>query len=149
MKILWGALCFSHVILGGVLWFVRFGPSAAPFEGHPPPMFAPLFAVVAFAEAAVSFVLPKLQFKAAAEKLKLKGRPTEEQIFRLLPTAQTGMILGLALCESITLLGFVLGFLGAPPLHFLPFFAAGLLLALPRFPTENWLLAQLPNADTL
>lgn len=149
MQILWGALCASHLILAGVLWFVRFGPDATPPEGTPPPLFAPLFAALATGEAAASFLLPRLALQQALRRLKIQGSPTEEQLFRLLPSAQTSLILGMALCESISILGLVLGFLGAPPLHFAPFFAAGLLLALPRFPSEAWLRAQLPDVRTL
>jgi hypothetical protein len=137
MQILWGALTVSHLLLAGTLWFVRFGPSAQPLADAPPPMFVPLF------------FLPRFQLQQAAKKHKIGRDPSEEQILRLMPTAQTGLILGLALCEAISLLGFILGFLGAPPMHFAPFFAAGLLLALPRFPGETWLRSQLPDTQTL
>jgi hypothetical protein len=149
MQILWGALTVSHLLLAGTLWFVRFGPSAQPLADAPPPMFVPLFAMIAFVEGGVSFFLPRFQLQQAAKKHKIGRDPSEEQILRLMPTAQTGLILGLALCEAISLLGFILGFLGAPPMHFAPFFAAGLLLALPRFPGETWLRSQLPDTQTL
>jgi hypothetical protein len=149
MQILWGALCASHLILAGVLWFVRFGPDATPPEGTPPPLFLPLFGALAFGEGVASFLLPRFLFQQTLQKQNIRGAPSEEQLRRLLPAAQTTLILGMALCESISILGLVLGFLGAPPLHFAPFFAAGLLLALPRFPSEAWLRAQLSDVRTL
>jgi len=146
MQTLWGALVASHFLLGLALWFVRFGPSARPLKHAPPELFAPMFAGVAGVQAILSFVMPRYTMGIAVKNLKLTGRPTDEQLVKLLPAAQTGMILGLALCESITLLGFVLGFLGVQLEHFAPFFVVGLLLALTKFPGPDALRAQVPGA---
>lgn len=94
-------------------------------------------------------LLPRFLLQQALRKHNILGTPTTDQLRNLLPAAQISLIVGMALCEAISLLGFILGFLGAPPLHVAPFFAAGLLLALIRFPSEAWLRAQLPDVRTL
>lgn len=149
MRILWMSLTLSHIFFAIALWMVRFGPSATVSEADIGPIFPSVFIGIAFLSAILSFLLPRLTLKKAAERLKIHHRPTEAQIKLLLPAAQTSLILGLALCETISLLGFILGYQGAAIHQFAPFFAMGLLLVLPRFPSENWLLKQLSQTESL
>jgi len=59
------------------------------------------------------------------------------------PSSQTAgpylvaLILALALAESVSILGLVLGFLGAPPTVVVPFFVVTWILMLVRFPTKE------------
>jgi hypothetical protein len=60
------------------------------------------------------------------------GAPSGQQ-----NTYIVALILSLALAESVCILGLVLGFLGAPAMVVLPFFAVTWLLMLLRFPTQE------------
>lgn len=147
-RILWGALTVSQVTFIGVLFAVRQPPRLPP----QPVMLYAISAVAAIV-AVVSFVLPARTVQAglAARGLKGLARPrenetlTEEQQRKIFGLYQTALILSLALSESISLFGFVLGFLGFEPVAFGPFFAVGLLLSLSRFPTAAHMASMLPE----
>jgi len=49
----------------------------------------------------------------------------------------TSLIVALALAESVAIFGLVLGFLGAPPMVVVPFFAVAWILMIIRFPTKE------------
>lgn len=159
-RILWGALLFSNFLYLAILFTVRGPPSAPPAEASPPiaPMFVPYLAVVALVVAVASFLVPGIIFaaRARAATLEFLEEPVltdQAQGFR---TASPGvrffadpasaqraavlayfpaLVLGLALSETVSIFGFIAGFLGAPVAHFAPFFAAGVTLQLLRFPT--------------
>lgn len=148
MRTLWFALTVSHLLLAFVLWFVRFGPSGEPAAGGPVDLFVMVFGPLAVMQGGLSLFMPRWQLRQAAKRAGVAGgRLSGEQLWRLRPAAQTALILGMALSESVTLLGFVLGFLGARPVQFVPFFAAGFLLAAHRFPGEGWLRGQIGASD--
>lgn len=150
MQILWAALCSSHFFLALALWFVRFGPAAQPVTHGPPPMFLPMFGFVALVQVALSFFMPAFLMRARLRGLKQSSDGwSDDMLVRLLPGLQVTLTLGLALCQSVTMLGFVLGFLGAPVEHFAPFFVVGALLSLGRFPSEKWLRSQIPSRGAL
>lgn len=151
MQTLWASLSSSHFFLALALWFVRFGPSAVPPKHSPQPIFLPLFGFVALVQVALSFIMPAYLMRARLRGLKQGSDDwsSDGLLVRLLPGLQSVLILGLALCHSVTLLGFVLGFLGAPVEHFAPFFVVGALLSLSRFPSEQWLRSQIPSRGAL
>lgn len=142
MQILWAALLTSHMILAVVLWFIRYRPGAAPPHAPPQPLMAPVLGVVALVVAVLSIVIPRTVMQGQIKKLKLTRHSSDEQLAGLMPVAQTTMILGMALCESISIDGLMLGMLGFPIEYTIPFFAVGLLLAAPRYPSANWLRSQ-------
>ncbi|MGB5413418.1 MAG: hypothetical protein WBN01_02140, partial [Polyangiales bacterium] len=49
----------------------------------------------------------------------------------------TMLIVALALAESVAIFGLVLGFLGAPAIVVVPFFALAWILMILRFPTKD------------
>jgi hypothetical protein len=54
---------------------------------------------------------------------------------------RTGMMIGMALCESAVLFGFTVAFMGKMPIVILPFAGAGLAGLAWQFPTEAGVLA--------
>ncbi len=73
-----------------------------------------------------------------APRMMLRRRPARDT-----PTVThdggylTSLIVALALAESVAIFGLVLGFLGAPPMVVVPFFAVAWLLMVIRFPTKE------------
>ena len=125
-------------------------------EGHGvPPHLPELLGALAVGIAIVSIVLPAKGFDAALRAMDVQlenevgepvgsfreSAPTKRLIAEPHKTVlaafaryQTPFIIGMALAESICLFGFMLGFLGAPPYAYAPFFALGLGLMAWRFP---------------
>jgi F0F1-type ATP synthase membrane subunit c/vacuolar-type H+-ATPase subunit K len=150
-RILWLALMTSVGLYVVVLRTIVIQTPTAPLQA-----FLPLvFGIVAFMAATASFLIPKNAMRRAilllnlplvemkdpnargafAETVRSFAQP-EEAARRAVAVFQTGLILALALSESVVLLGFVLGFLGYGSATAAPFFVAGALLMAIRFPTE-------------
>lgn len=156
MRILWGALLASSGIYAAILGFKVVTP---PPHVNLPPMFPMVFAAVAVGIVAMSFVLPKTIYKQTAARMtvRIEEEPVpgvfaagyreaapERKVFADAEEAwrkaaacyMTPLILGLALSEATSLLGFVLGFLGFPATVWAPFMVVGSALIAIRFPTE-------------
>jgi hypothetical protein len=159
-RILWLALLASQVIY--VVLLVVPGLLSLPEEPADPSML-PLLIGIAGADAIGSFVLPAFLRRkaAAAAAIPIADVPDPDAPtgFRgVAPTIRTYVnrsaarrtaiqigfapfIIALALSEAITVMGFLLGFLGFPPLAWAPFFAVGMALTAARFPTERMFFA--------
>jgi hypothetical protein len=158
-RILWISLLASNALYLGVLFYLRAARGGQPF---PPidPALAPAFAVVALGVSAASVLLPRRLYAAFTPSAPVETREDvkddplgamqgfrrpapSERVFVDADAARrialqrnaTPFIVGMALAESVSLLGFVLGFLGAGEAIFLPFFAVGVALQAARFPT--------------
>jgi hypothetical protein len=158
-RILWLALLTSNAMYLGVLFFVRAGRTDAP-PGPPAPAMIGGLACAALVTAAASVLLPRRLFAQAASSADVAVRgdvkddplgaqqgfrraAPSEQVFADPPAARrkavaafmTPFIVGMAMAESVSLFGFVLGFLGADVLVFAPFFVVGVALQASRFPS--------------
>jgi hypothetical protein len=111
-RILWGALFASTLIYIVVLELTTAQPDA-DWQS-----LAMMFAFGAVGAAGASLIAP--QFVKRSEGAYL-----------------VALILGLALAESVCILGLVLGFLGAPPSVVMPFFVVTWVLMIFRFPTRD------------
>lgn len=155
IRILWGALTFSTVLVVVVSVIVKTDPQAALQPGQ-----LPVLALVAVGAAVASFVLPARMAGQAIPKRPaiVEGEPgpdgpqpgrfahAEEAARRALGRSQTGFILSMALSEVVSLVGLVLHMFGAPLAISIPFFVAGTLLAAIRFPTLPRLVAPYERA---
>jgi hypothetical protein len=153
VRILWAALFASTATFIVVLFLVPVADEPAP------PILLPIFAALAISLAVISVLFPRYahrlallrgefpveevddpdaigMFRASAPKKRIFAEPerTRERAFFCY---QTPFILGMALSEAIAMFGFVLGFLGFPLPHVLPFWAVAWILFAWRFPTER------------
>jgi hypothetical protein len=147
-RVLWTALMASLGIYVLMLYMVRWREGAPPLPHPPDPVLLPVLSLVATTVAVMSFVMPRFLMKTAARGAKRPrpGEPIDPDLLRsLLPRLQTPFILGCALSEAVALFGFVLGFLGFPPLYVAPFFVAGAVLMAVRFPTPESFMSVLPE----
>jgi hypothetical protein len=144
IRILWVSLVALTLLIAGH-YFYRSSSGAIHPPRAPEPVMFYAIACMAVAVAAVSFLLPRISYRKAASRLReeLRGQPEDEQLRALLPAFQTAFILGMALSESVTLFGYVLGNLGFAPSTCAPFFAAGTLFCLVRYPSDQAILAGL------
>jgi hypothetical protein len=152
LRLLWASIFSSLGIIAG------FAAVLPPPEGEGDSTLFFLLAAVAIGNAAMSFVLPEIVYRAGVRRANV---PTDEvpdpdapsgfagatrvRVFRDPIAArslarslfQQSFILGLALSEAVGLLGFVLNRMGFGLLFTLPFFLiSGILIAI-RFPTEG------------
>jgi hypothetical protein len=142
VRILWAALTVSNLMLA-VVSFVVVPHVSAP----PPDVNVIVIAMAAFAAAIASFVLPaRLRGRRSAEVAEPEPTPggargparfvdPPRAARQAMARGQTGFILAMALSESISCDGLVTHMLGAPRAASLPFFVAGTLLCVIRFPT--------------
>lgn len=72
-------------------------------------------------------------FRESAPTVKLIAKP-HDTVIAAFARFQQPLLIGLALAESINLFGFMLGFMGAHPYAYAPFFALGLGLMMSKFP---------------
>jgi hypothetical protein len=168
-RILWFALLMASVIYPAILLFLLQN-DGLPAQPGPPAMVLPLY-VVALLTATMSFVMPRLGLSqtlaplasrlgtesssagqapwpgyrapAASERVLRLTDGDRRQLVNLL---RPRLIIALALSESVSLLGFVLGFLGHPLGLWAPLSAAGTLLIASRFPTARWALGAAERA---
>lgn len=153
-RIMWGAMFASTVMFLVVLLVVK--PQQTPDNA----LLLGLGAV-ALITAALSFAIPRNLHIQALARTKLEiseepdesgmpmpGNPRTRRVFanpkqaatRAIMLWQTPFILSLALSESVSIYGFVLGFVGFPLPVVLPFFVVSWLLFAVRFPTESKVL---------
>lgn len=150
VRILWGALTSTNAIYLLVIASHFRWPDAIP--EHLPI----LLGALAFGLAIASVVLPARGFDMSLRTMKVEmidmpgevvggfreSAPITRVIAepdRVLENAltrfQTPFLLGMALAESISLFGFMLGFMHASAMVYAPFFAVGAALMLSKFPT--------------
>ncbi len=162
VRILWMALVTTNVIyIGLVSSHLAVSADAAP------PHMPALFGAVAFGIAILSIVMPARGFDAALRNMNVniveapgevigsfrESAPVtrviaepERAMFAAFARYQMPFILGMALAESVSLFGFVLGFMRAGPIVYMPFFAVGIALMLSKFPTEQRIARALERA---
>jgi hypothetical protein len=152
LRLLWASIFSSLGIVAG------FAATLPPPESEGDSTLVLLLAAVALANTVMSFVLPEIVYRAGVRRANTPidevpdpnapegfAGATRVRIFRDPAGAralarlhfQQSFILGLALSESVGLLGFVLNRMGFSFLLTLPFFlVSGVLIAV-RFPTQN------------
>ena len=157
VRIMWGALTFSCVLLGLMTVMV---PS--PVADAPDGSFVAMFAGLALAVAIASFVLPARIYATNVAQVraeKVEPEPTasgpgaarfahpEQEAGRAMGIAFTTFIMSMALSEAVALLGFVLHMRGAPMTISSAFIAAGALLQVARFPSIPRLIGPYERAQ--
>ena len=131
LLMIWLALLVSQGTLLVVVFFskpevFRFDFSKPFFFGETPVLLL-VFALLAFVNFGLSFFMKKRAFQQAIEKQQISY-------------VQTGLILALAFCESISLIGIVLAFAFAYQYFFL-WFALGILGIILHFPRREDVIA--------
>ena len=124
LVIIWFVLMFSQVMFIGVVYFNK--PEIFTIDTSRPilgdqPLFPLLFAVLAVFDLALAFFMRKRAIDQALEERNVRY-------------LQTGLIVGCALCEAISLLGMFLAFAFNYQYFFVWFAlgAVGILLQFPR-----------------
>jgi F0F1-type ATP synthase membrane subunit c/vacuolar-type H+-ATPase subunit K len=130
LVIIWFALLASQVMFLVVIFFAkpevfRFD-SAKPLLGENPALVI-VFAVLAIANFALSFIMKKRSYEQAVEKQEIA-------------LVQTGLILACAFCEAISLFGMVLAFAFSYQ-YFFAWFALGILGIILHFPRRDDVVA--------
>lgn len=164
-RILWGALVMSTFMYLGVLQVVV-RPTTAP-----DPMLFWALAAAAMGSAAASVMVPDLVGRNALHRavdglLRTRGdfhpdampSPRDagltaevidngDQVLRAAaPVLQTRFIMGMALSESVALMGFIAAFLGFPLMQALGYFGVAWALMAWRFPREEAMRAWVESA---
>ena len=159
-RILWGALLASNTLYFGILLYLN-ATVAQRAELHPDPTLAPVFAAAALGLAVASVLLPSRLHAAAARAAAVETRDdlsddplgatqgfrrpaSSERVFAdpaaarraALQAFLSPFIVSMAMAESVSLFGFVLGFLGFDLAVVAPFFVVGAGLQATRYPTE-------------
>ncbi len=164
IRTLWFALLPSNLIFVALL-ANGFGAKAASSQAH---AMAPMLGALAAGIAVLSFFLPARIFAIALRSAKIAvseeageglggfrqatlaqktvARPTETVLDALARWRPTFLI-GMALAESISLFGLMVGFLGAPALVYLPFIAAGLAIMLVKYPRLETVTSAIERAS--
>ncbi len=130
LVIIWFALLMSQVMFLVVIFMTK--PEIFKFDFTKPPLgenavIVIAFAVLALANFGLSFVMKKRSYAQAIAEQKIQY-------------VQTGLIIACALCEVISLLGFVLAFAFAYQFFFL-WFALGIFGILLHFPRRDSVIA--------
>ncbi|MEO0322866.1 MAG: hypothetical protein AAF447_07905 [Myxococcota bacterium] len=158
--ILWAAMLASTALYLVMLGVVK-GPDT------PPDRFLALVVnAVGLAVAAASVAVPTLLWNTARRTLRpvieeVPDHEAEAGLFRdAVPTkrvitqgaallsealtrAHAPLIVAIAMSDAVSILGFVLAFLGHPPLHWVPLYVLGVLLLLLRAPLLKRLVRNL------
>ena len=127
--IIWLVLLFSQLALFGVAWTIGGEASQANVEYGflgPYPLIIIGAVVLALTNLAISIVIRRRSIEQAIVEQNVKYE-------------QTGLIIGCALCESISLIGMVLLFAFLYP-YFYYWFALGILGIFLHFPRRNDLI---------
>jgi len=130
LALIWAALLFSQVIFLVIVFFAK--PEVFKFDPNKPVLgenaaLVAVFAFLALANLALSFVMKKRSYQQAVEK--------QEIAF-----VQTGLILACAFCESISLLGVVLAVVFSYQ-YFFVWFALGIVGIILHFPRRDDVIA--------
>jgi hypothetical protein len=157
VRIMWGALTFSCVLLGVVTVMV---PS--PVSHPPEESVVAIFSALGFALAIASFVVPARVYASNVARVrveKVEPEPTpagpgparfaqpELAAGRAMGIANTSFILSMALSEAVGLLGLVLHMQGASMAMSSTFIGASVVLAAVRFPSIPRLVAPFERAQ--
>jgi hypothetical protein len=149
-KILWGAFAMSFLMFIFVVFTVHQGQAAIPERIAE---LGPIFGLMALS---CLGMMPWMRTRLmGAQTLPLLMKPPGTGAWdegldaatanHVLTAAhakyRTGMIIGMALCESAVLFGFAVAFMGKMPIVILPFAGAGLAGLAWQFPTEAGVLA--------
>lgn len=151
VRVLWFALLPSNFVFAALLTNGFAARQRTPDVGA----MSAVFGALALGIAVLAFVLPARLFAKAIAAMRIDvaeeagetpggfrqaavvtrriAHPTEA-LLAALARWQPAFIVGMALAESISLFGFVLGFLGAPPTTYFAFIATGLTIMLLKFP---------------
>jgi hypothetical protein len=151
MRILWMAMIVSSLLF----LFIITSHLVHDEDPRMPPHLPEMLGALAVGVAIISIVLPARAFDTAlramdvtlenemgepvgsfresAPSVKIIAKP-HDTVLAALARFQTPLIIGLALAESINLFGFMLGFMGAHPYAYAPFFALGLGLMAWKYP---------------
>jgi hypothetical protein len=137
-RIIWAAIGFSQMIFAGLLFAGIFQRPAEP----PQPILLTAIAAVAMVNAVLSLVLPRFllgqAIRAMREREPALGDHGPDVVRRrAFQVSMTPTILGLALAESVSIFGLVIGVLGFGTWQAAPFFAAGIALTAIQFPMEG------------
>lgn len=161
LRVLWAALMGSPAMFLIVGYVVTSQRSEVP---TPEPLLLPVLGAAALGSAVASVILPLALLRPALLGLKLpltdaptvgpsgsRRRPrrfadASVARIRLLSAVQTPFILGMALAESVALMGFVLWFLGFAFLYVAPAFVISWALMVSKFPRLAFYEAQLETA---
>jgi F0F1-type ATP synthase membrane subunit c/vacuolar-type H+-ATPase subunit K len=146
-RIIWAALVASQFLFIGLLFAGVLRPPPEP----PDPQMLYLLAGLSIVVAVVSFALPMYLGGQIAQQviaqLRHEGEPSNKRIIeRAFQAGFSPFIISIALSESISIYGLVLGALGFSRMVALPFFAAGIALTLVRFPTQGTFLRRFEEA---
>jgi len=165
-RVLWSALLTAAVLFCGG----SFLPLHSYFNtATPPAIAAPAFCLTAVVDIVLSFVFPRIQYQAWAQR-NLKGLvtsepdPTADKLFKkaapeikvlrvdrpmlrkmILPW-QSSFIISAALSESVALIGGLLSILGFDLVWSAPLGLAGVVLILIRWPSERSVLGPVERA---
>lgn len=145
MRILWASLASSTAFFLVVLRM------HAPEESEAPPHMAEIFGALALGTAVLAVFFPAQQLSRA---LRVMPAPTRGRVFEnpeqalidAFKRAQSTFIIGMALCESIALLGLVLGLMGEPKSAYVPFFVFAVALMATKFPRTSAIARALERA---
>lgn len=146
-RIIWAALLGSQ----GIYVALLVGGLLQPPPEPPEPIMLTVISAVAMVVAAISIVLPRVMHAQGARALvhkepALPDHGRQAALRRALQLGFAPWILSIALSEAVAIFGLVLGAIGFPLLSCAPFFAAGILLTLIRFPTAGRFLQPLEDA---
>ena len=130
LTVVWFVLLFSQIMFLAVIYFskpevFKFDFSKSPFGENP--VFVVSFAFLAVVNLIVSFVIKKRCVEQAIAEQKIQY-------------VQTGLIIGCALCEAISLLGMVLAFTVSYQYFFL-WFLLGITGIILHFPKRDAVIA--------
>jgi hypothetical protein len=132
-RVLWFSLLTSQLMFVFILWFVRWR-AGTPSIDPPDRMMLPVLGFAASTTTVLSLIIPG-RILANVRK-NLPGNDAATRGKRAV-AERSAWLVGCAMAESVSLMGFVVGFLGFPPLTSVPFFLVSFLLFGARFPAGS------------
>ena len=162
VRVLWLALVMTNVIYIGMI-----SSHLAVSEDAAPEHLPALLGAFSLGLAILSIVMPARGFDAGLRNMEVniieapgevvgsfrESAPVtrviaepERAMIAAFSRYQTPFILGMALAESVSLFGFVLGFMRAAPIVYMPFFGVGIALMLSKFPTIGYIARAVERA---
>ncbi len=147
VRIVWAALLGSQALY---LYLLVSGVFETPPE-PPAPIMLTVVSAVAMVNGMASIFLPRFLLGQALGRMSEHDRALVQQgrdaiLRRAFTMGFPAYIIGIALAEAVAIFGLVLGVMGFTLMTVLPFFAAGAVLTLTKFPTEGRFLAPLEEA---